>query len=55
MYFIDAYFQNDVHKVGVFKNAVEFNDVLMMQGFVDFDLREKLHREWVTFCLALFF
>jgi hypothetical protein len=41
-YFIDAEFEYDIDIVGVLKDTVEFDDILMMQSFVDFDLREEL-------------
>ncbi len=41
-YFIHAEFQYDIHVIRVLKHTVKFNDILMMQSFMDFDLREKL-------------
>jgi hypothetical protein len=37
----------------VLENMFEFNNILVSQGFVNFDLCNQLHRKMSTFCLAL--
>lgn len=54
-YFVDTQLENDIDKVAVFENTVELYDKLMMQSFVNFDLRQKLNILLSTFCFALFF
>lgn len=54
-YLVDAELEDDVDEVGVFKYTVEFYDILMMEGLMDFNLGQQLNHREVTFCLALFF
>lgn len=54
-YLVDAELEDDVDEVGVLEDAVELDDVLVVQRLVDLDLGEQLRRERGTFCLALFF
>ena len=41
-YLVLAEFQNDIHELGVLEYTIKFDDVTMMQGFMDFDFREEL-------------
>jgi hypothetical protein len=41
-YLVLAEFQNDIHELGILEYTIKFDDVTMMQGFMDFDFGEEL-------------
>lgn len=42
MYFIFAQLEDNVHEFGIFKDTVEFNNVTLMKGFMNFYFWEEL-------------
>lgn len=49
---VGADFQQNVNIFVVLEDVFEFYDVLMGEGFVDFNLSDELRRAKSTFCLA---
>ena len=52
---VRAELEHNVDVLAVLEDVVEQQDVLMFQGFVDFNFSDELNRRMGTFCLALFF
>jgi hypothetical protein len=49
---VGANFQQDIYVFVVLKYMLEFHNMRVAEGLVDFDLSDQLHDGGYTFCLA---
>jgi len=49
---VGADLKQNIHILMVLEHVLEFDNVVMLQGFVDFDLGYQLNHQIATFCLA---